>query len=284
MKEKTILLGAHTSISGGLYKAIEEGESIGATAIQIFTKSSRSWFVKKLTEDEIIKFKEIHKKSKIKVIIAHSSYLINLGSPKKDIEKKSVLSLKQELDRCEELNIPYLVIHPGAYLDSDEQTCIKQISKNLDIILKNSIGKTKILLETTAGQGTNIGHKFEQLKTIYDNCEEKDKLGFCLDTCHIFSAGYDISTEPGYEKTIKDFSKILGLKNLYAIHLNDSKTELNSRKDRHENIGQGKIPKKTFSLIMNDKRLEKIPKILETPVEKTQDYEKEIVFLKSLVK
>ncbi|KKP24292.1 MAG: putative endonuclease 4 [candidate division TM6 bacterium GW2011_GWF2_28_16] len=284
MKVKDILLGAHTSISGGLYKAIEEGEQIGCTAIQIFTKSSRSWFTSKLTLKEIEKFKETQKKSNIKIIVAHTSYLINLGSPNKDTEKKSINSLQQELTRCELLNIPYLVLHPGAHLKSGEELCLKKIAENLDLILKESTGKTMILLENTAGQGTNIGYKFEHLKQIRDMAKEKNKLGVCLDTCHVFSSGYDISSPEGYEKVITEFKKIIGLKNLKVIHLNDSKTELNSKKDRHENIGKGKIPLKIFNLIMNDKRLFKIPKILETPVNNFLEYKPELDLLKSMVK
>lgn len=284
MKSKTILLGAHTSISGGLYKSILEGEQIGCDTIQIFTKNSRSWFASKLNPEEIQKFKDTQKNSNIKIIVAHTSYLINLGSPDKEIEKKSITSLKQEFTRCELLNIPYLVLHPGAHLKSGENKCLEQIAKNLDTILKESTGKTMILLETTAGQGTNVGYKFEQLKQILDLANEKNKLGVCLDTCHIFSAGYDISTPEGYENVITEFKKIIGLKNLKVIHLNDSKTELNSKKDRHENIGKGKIPLKIFSLIMNDKRLKNIPKILETPVNNFLEYKPELELLKSMVK
>lgn len=284
MKEKTILLGAHTSISGGFYKAIEEGEQIGCTAIQIFTKSGRSWFAKKITPEEINKFKETLKNSHIKTVIAHSAYLINLGSPKKETEEKSIAGLKLELERCEQLGIPYLVIHPGAHLKTGEEKCLKQIAKNLDSILKKHDGKTKILLETTAGQGTNVGYKFEHIKEILDLSKEKNKLGVCLDTCHIFSAGYDIGSPKGYKKVMEQFSKIIGIKNLKAIHLNDSKTELNSRKDRHENIGKGTIPISTFKLIMNDKRFEKIPKILETPVKIGNEYYEEIKLLKRMVK
>lgn len=284
MKEKTILLGAHVSISGGFYKAIEKGEQIGCTAIQIFTKSGRSWFAKKITNEEIKKFKETLKNSHIKYVIAHASYLINIGSPKKEMEKKSIAGLELELERCEQLGIKYLVVHPGAHLKEGEEKCLKQIAKNLDKILKKHKGKTKILLETTAGQGTNVGYKFEQIKEILDLSKEKNKLGVCLDTCHIFSAGYDIGSPKGYEKVMKQFSKIIGLKNLKVVHLNDSKTKLNSKKDRHENIGKGTIPLSTFRLIMNDKRLEKIPKILETPVKTGDEHSKEIKMLKAMLK
>lgn len=282
MKNKKILLGAHTSISGGFYKAIQEGEKIKATAIQIFTKNNRSWFGKKITLEEIEKFKITLKNSSIKSVVAHSSYLINIGSPKKETENKSVSSLKHELNRCEELEIPYLIIHPGSHLTISAEECIKQISQNLDNILKEYSGKTKVLLETTAGQGTNIGYKFEHIKKIISLCKEKSKIGVCLDTCHIYSAGYDIGTASAYKKTMTQFEKTIGIKNLKVIHLNDSKTEFNSKKDRHASIGEGQIPKKAFELIMNDTKLENIPKILETP--DPNKYAKEIEYLIKLIK
>lgn len=283
MKNETILVGAHTSISGGLYKSIEEGERLGCNVIQIFTKSSRSWFAKKLTPIEIDKFKEVQKNSNIKTVVAHTSYLINLGSPKKEIEEKSIKSLSEELARCEELNIPYLVLHPGAHLKTSEESCIKQIAKNLDSVLRKN-AKTMILLETTSGQGTNVGYKFEHLRQIIDLSNEKNKLGVCLDTCHIFSAGYDISSKKTYDEVIINLKKIVGIRKLKAIHLNDSKTEFNSRKDRHENIGKGTIGLEAFKLIMNDERLKNIPKILETPVVQGDEYKKEIELLKRMVK
>jgi len=283
MKEKGILVGAHISISDGFAKAIEYGEEIGCTAIQIFTKSSRSYSAKKITEEEIQAFKEAQKNSDIKCVVAHTAYIINIGSSKADTERKSVASLKEELSRCEQLGIPYLVLHPGSHLGAGEEKCIKKISKNLDIALAKSTGKTKILLETMSGQGTNIGYKFEQLKQIRDLCKHKKLIGVCFDTCHTYSAGYDFGTPQGYKETFKEFGKILGLTRLKAIHLNDSKTRLNSRKDRHENIGKGKIPPKAFELIMKDKRFAKIPKILETPVdEKLTQHKREIELLKKL--
>ncbi|MBD3231206.1 deoxyribonuclease IV [Candidatus Dependentiae bacterium] len=284
MSKKEILLGAHVSIAGGIYKAITRGEEIGATVIQIFTKSSRSWTAKKLTSNEIQKFKDNWKNSKkIQQVVAHTSYLINLAAKNHSLEKKSIKSLSLELKRCEELGIPYLVLHPGSLVGQTEEEGIKKISQNLDSILKNSKGKTSIVLETTAGQGTSIGHTFEQLKKIRLACKEKNKVGVCIDTCHIFAAGYDISTKKGYHKVMKKFEKILGKKVLKVIHLNDSKGDLGSKIDRHANIGKGKIPKQTFSLIMNDKRFFTIPKILETPVQQEKDFVNEIKLLKKMI-
>ena len=280
MKKKEILLGAHMSIEGGLYKAIERGEENNCTAIQIFTKNSRSWFAKKLTEKDIEQFKDTLKKSSVKMVVAHTSYLINIGAKNPEVEKKSISSLEDELKRCETLEIPYLVLHPGSHVGAGEETCIKQIAQNLDVVLKKFKGKTTIALETTAGQGTNIGYTFKQLKQIRSLCEEKKRIGVCLDTCHIFSAGYDISSPEGYKKVMSEFFTTLGLKVLKVIHLNDSKTKCGSKLDRHENIGKGTIPLKTFELIMNDKRFVDVPKILETP---PSDID-EIKFLRDLVK
>jgi len=282
---KSILLGAHMSISGGLHKAIERAESIDCTTMQIFTKNNKSWFGSKISDEEADLFKQALKKSSLKKIMGHTSYLINIGSANKEVEKKSITALKHELGRCEQLDIPYLVLHPGSHLGAGENRCIKQICKNLDTVLARATGKTIILLETMAGQGTNVGYKFEQIRQIYDGCKQKKLLGVCFDTCHIFSAGYDFTTPEGYEKTWAKFAKIVGMRKLKAIHLNDSKTELGSRKDRHENIGKGKIPKKTFELIMNDKKLSGIPKVLETPsTDGVSEYKREILLLRGMVK
>lgn len=282
---KSILLGAHMSISGGLHKAIERAESIGCTTMQIFTKNNKAWFGGKISDEEANLFKQALKKSPLKKIMGHTSYLINIGSAKKDVEKKSIAALKHELGRCEQLDIPYLVLHPGSHLGAEEDKCIKQICKNLDTVLVHATGKTIILLETMAGQGTNVGYKFEHLKEIYAGCKHKKLLGVCFDTCHIFSAGYDFTSPEGYKKTWAKFAKVIGMRKLKAIHLNDSKTERGSRKDRHENIGKGKIPKKIFELIMNDKKLSGIPKVLETPSSNgMSEYRHEIKLLRKMLK
>ena len=285
MKKNQLLIGAHITISKGFAKAIQIGQSIGCTAIQIFTKSNRMYFAKKLTKKEIVDFKTAQKNSKIEKVIAHTSYLINLCSTKEETEQKSITSLKEELERCEQLGIPYLVIHPGSHMKEGEEKGIKKISQNLDKVLNSADGTTMILLETMAGQGTNIGYKFEQLKEIRNLCKHKKLIGFCFDTCHVYSAGYNIGTKKGFEQTFKDFDKILGLKNLKAIHLNDSKTELGSRKDRHANIGRGNIPKITFQLLMTDKRFINVPKILETPTDSDmEEYKRELNLLKNWAK
>ncbi len=280
-KEKDILVGAHMSIAGGFYKAIEQGEKIGCTALQIFTKNNRTYFGKKITQQDRGKFKETLKNSSVKSVATHASYLINIGSHNADVEKKSVSALVHELERCDQLCIPYLIIHPGSHTGAGEEKCITQIAYNLDKALKKIKNRTMILLETAAGQGTNVGYTFEQLRAIYDQCKQRKRIGFCLDTCHIFCAGYNINTPDGYKKVWQQFEKVLGRSKLKIIHLNDSKMTCGSRRDRHEHIGTGEISIATFKRIMNDPKLKNIPKILETPDE--EKYEKEIALLKKMV-
>ena len=281
--KKNILVGAHVSIAGEMYKSVERALSIGATTMQIFTKSSRSWVAKKLTDQNCEDFKTAVKSSGLSHLVAHASYLINIGTHDGETERKAVDALTDELMRCEQLGIPYLVLHPGSHVGEGIEKGIKQIAKHLDAILQKIDGKTIIALETMAGQGTNLGSTFEEIKTIIDLCEEKKRIGVCLDTCHIFSAGYDISTTDGYKKVMKSFDEIIGLKKLKVVHINDSKTAFNSHKDRHEELGKGSIPLETFKLIMHDKNLENIPKILETPTDDEMKlYCKEIKLLKEL--
>jgi deoxyribonuclease IV len=265
-KKKPLLLGAHMSIAGGLYKSIERGESIGCTCIQIFTKNNRQWFAIPLKEEEIAAFKKAVKNSTlIQQVVAHTSYLINIGSPNSVISKKSVESLSLELHRCEQLEIPYLVFHPGAHLKASIEDCLKLIAKNMNTVLEQNPGKTMLLIENTAGQGSNVGYTFEQLTTIYKNIRNKKRVGFCLDTCHVFTAGYDFRTKETYDELWKQFDQIIGLNKLKVMHINDSKKELGSQIDRHENIGKGAIGLEGFRLLFNDERFFDIPKILETP-------------------
>jgi deoxyribonuclease-4 len=290
MTKKEILVGSHISSAGKLHLAFERGESIDCSTMQIFTKSSRKWFSTKLPEAEVAAFKLSAKKSSIKIVISHAGYLINIASTKSDTLKKSIQSLIDEIKLCEVLDIPYLVLHPGSHLGAGEESGIKQIAHNLDVALdsvadESVSGKSIILLENMAGQGTNIGYKFEQLEAIIDLCKNKKRLGICLDTCHAFAAGYDISTHDGYKKTITDFDKIIGLKKLHAIHINNSFGDLGSKVDRHAPLTEGKIPLETFEWIMNDKNLVDIPKILETPSDSEMKlWAKEIKLLRSLVK
>jgi deoxyribonuclease-4 len=269
-----MLLGAHMSISGGLYKAFLRGKEVGCDTIQIFTKNSNQWKVKDLTEDEITKFKETQKETGINPVVVHDSYLINLGSPEKELLQKSREAFLVELIRCERLGIPYLVMHPGSHVGAGESEGLKQIIDSLNWVIEKAKGyHTKVLLENTAGQGTNLGYRFEHLAEILERVEEKPRFGVCMDTCHTFAAGYDIRTEEGYRKTLEDFDKIIGLNKIKTFHFNDSKKGLNSRVDRHENIGEGCLGLDAFRCFLRDERFKDIPKILETPKDKKNEAE-----------
>ena len=282
-KKQTLLIGAHMSISGGLEKAIKQGDSINCSVIQLFTKNNRQWHAKKLSADEIALFKKAAQESPIKCIVAHASYLINIGSPKNDVAAKSATALRRELERCQELDIPYLVLHPGSHLGHDEQEALERIAHNLDAALEAAPGHTSILLETMAGQGSSVGHTFKQIATIIELSRHKKRLGVCLDTCHVFAAGYDMSTKPNYEKMWQEFDGTIGINKLKVIHVNDSKKEVGSHVDRHEHIGKGKIGINGFKLLFNDERFFDIPKILETPKATLADDEKNIKTLISLL-
>jgi len=258
------LLGAHVSTSGGVEKAPERGFEIGCNAIQIFSKNQRMWKSRPYIEDTDKKFRENCKKYRIKKVIIHTSYLLNLATIDPVKREKTISGLIDEFERGDYLGIPYLVIHPGSAINVSEEEGLSSIVKNVNAILEKKRYKIRLLFETTAGQGKNLGYKFEHFSYLFKNIKN-DNIGVCLDTCHIFAAGYDIRTKKNYERTIFAFDKIIGLKNLFAIHLNDSRTELGSRIDRHENIGEGYIGKEAFSFIVNDERLQNIPMILETP-------------------
>ncbi len=261
-----MLLGAHMSIAGGVDTAIDRGASIGCTAIQIFTKNNNQWHAAKLKPEEIKTFLEKKEAQKIKCVFAHDSYLINLGSPKPDLHEKSVHAFKDEIDRAEQLQLYALVFHPGAHTGDGEAPCIQRIGATLKKILKEKPnGKTKILIENTAGQGSNVGYSFEQIAQILEAAGDDPRLGVCFDTQHAFAAGYDLRTQEGYEKVMKDFEKNIGTKRIQAFHLNDSKKDLGDQVDRHEHIGKGLIGLEAFRCLMNDKRFATIPKVLETP-------------------
>ena len=280
------LLGAHTSTSGGVSKSVDLAEKLGFTAMQIFTKNNNRWFQKPLAEKEIEAFKSKLNNSNIKFVVSHDSYLINLCATNKEILKKSRIAMLDELERCELLGIPHLNFHPGSHLGVGEEDGIKLIAESINIAHDKTKGyKVSSMLETTAGQGTAIGYRFEQLQKIIELVEEKDRMTVCIDTAHIFAAGYDIKDEKNFKKVIKEFDEIIGLERLKCFHFNDSKKELGSRVDRHEHIGNGFIGKEGFANIMNDKKLQKIPKILETPKGKEQLEDLEnLKVLRSLIK
>lgn len=284
MNNQKTLLGAHVSIAGGLQKAIEEAIELECTAIQIFTRNNRRWAFDHLSTEEIEAFLNAKKKSPVRAVISHASYLINLGSTKVDVRKKSIEALEAELYRCHQIKIPYVVLHPGTCAETQEIDCINHIATTLSIVLNNTPSDVSILLENTAGQGSSIGYKLEQLANIRAAVTHKNRLGFCFDTCHGFAAGYDLRTSEKYIAFWGLFDQILGIKNLKALHLNDSKKDLNSHVDRHENIGKGKIGIDTFNLIMRDTKLAPIPKIIETPMETLSDHAKNLAILKNLTK
>ncbi|GBD87572.1 endonuclease 4 [bacterium BMS3Abin03] len=280
------LLGAHTSIAGGVSKAVELAEKLGFTAMQIFTKNNNRWFQKPLDEKEINTFKLKLKKSHIKFVVSHDAYLINLCASDKEILKKSRTAFIDELERCELLGIPHLNFHPGSHIGAGEKDGIKLIAESINFAHDKTKGyNVSSMLETTAGQGTAIGYRFEQLQEIIELIDDKDRMTVCIDTAHIFAAGYDIKNPGNFKMVIKEFDDIIGLERLKCFHMNDSKKELGSRVDRHEHIGKGFIGLKGFSNIMNDRRLKKIPKILETPKGKEQLEDLEnLAVLRSLIK
>lgn len=279
-----LLIGAHMSISGGMEQAIMRGDSIGCGAIQLFTRSNRQWRSSTLTSDEIALFKETaaHARS-VKIIIAHASYLINLASANSDIQERSTEALVDELKRCELLGIPYLVLHPGSGQSDSPNQILSIVAHNINKALQQAEGNTLLLLETTAGQGNSLGRSFEQLAYMYDNIKEKTRIGICVDTCHIFAAGYDISTKAGYMQTWQQFEYFLGYDLLHALHLNDSKKGVGSKVDRHEDIGKGKIGMEGFRQLLQDSHFKNKPKIIETPKEGMDDDKRNIATLISLL-
>lgn len=274
MQNKKLLIGAHVSIQNGFDQAIIRAENVGATCMQIFTKSNRQWNARAITEKQAENFIAQQKKSNIAVVIAHASYLINIGVTSIQTSKKSLHALVEELQRADLLHIPYLVLHPGTLDKSNIEHSLKIIAKNIDLAITQAKPKhTMILLETMAGQGSVAGKTFEELATILKHIKHKKFVGICVDTAHIFAAGYQFRTSADYKKMWAHFKKTIGIKKLKAMHLNDSKTELGSCVDRHEHIGHGKIGATAFKLIMHDPSLKKIAKIIETPKKEDEDAE-----------
>lgn len=259
-------MGAHMSIAGGVDKALLEGKKVDCEAIQIFTKSSRQWAAHPYSKEEIENFCRNQKDSGITTVVAHDSYLLNLGSPDAGLRKRSVRGFIDEMERCETLKIPYLIAHPGAHMGAGEEAGIKTIARSLDETHAACKGyNVTVALEITAGQGSNLGYRFDQIRKMIDAAQESDRLKVCFDTEHAFAAGYDLRTKEGYERTFGEFDKTIGLERIAAFHLNDSKKEFHSRVDRHEHIGKGHIGVEAFRLLMNDRRFWGLPMCLETP-------------------
>lgn len=261
-----LLIGAHTSAAGGVFNALEEGKSIGATTIQLFTANQRQWQTRQISPEVVAQWKETLHRTGLKQIMSHDSYLINLGAPDAEILLKSRRAFAEEIKRCHALNLTYLNFHPGAALKEDRQQCLDRIIESL-LALEPLVaeGETRLLFEATAGQGSTLGCTFEELAYLIQGTHKKIPVGICIDTCHIFAAGYDLSTEQACEATFEEFGRIVGLKWLYALHLNDSKKGCGERVDRHAPLGEGKIGIDCFRWLMRDPRTRALPKYLETP-------------------
>jgi len=276
-------IGAHVSISGGVENAPQNAINVGAKAFAMFTRNQRRWESKPLTEKNITQFKENCKKSGYasKHILPHDGYLINLGHPEEAALEKSRSAFLDEMQRCEQLGLQYLNFHPGSHLNKlQPDQCLERISDSINLALAQTKGITAVI-ENTAGQGTNMGHRFEHLARIIQNVQDKTRIGVCLDTCHTYSAGYDIKTANAFEDTLHQFDKLVGIRYLKAMHLNDSKKIKGSRVDRHESIGKGSLGLDPFKFIMNDSRFDNIPMVLETPDQSI--WEEEIRLLYGLI-
>ena len=264
-----LLLGAHFSIAGGLYKALLRAAEYQCTALQLFTKNASTWKEKTLTEKEIRMFSDTRAQTGIGHIFSHASYLINIAGPDPEKAALSRDALTRELIRCDLLDIPGVVLHPGAHMEDGIDNGIARVADTINRIFDQTPATcTRLLLETTAGQGTGIGHRFEHLADIMEKVADQSRIGVCLDTCHVFAAGYDISSATAYRHTMQTFQNIIGIPRLFVIHLNDAKKPCGSRVDRHAHIGDGYIGASGFAALMNDRRLIDIPKILETPKKK----------------
>jgi deoxyribonuclease-4 len=277
-------LGAHVSASGGVENAPVNANNIGARAFALFTKNQRQWFSNPLTKASIKQFRENCEKFDYQPfqILPHDSYLINLGHPEKEPLEKSRKSFLDEMQRCEQLGLDRLNFHPGSHLKQiGEEESLKIIAESINIVLDKTKGVTAVI-ENTAGQGSNLGYKFEHLSFIIEKVEDKSRVGVCIDTCHAYTSGYNLKTTDGFTETFRQFEKIIGLKYLRGMHINDSKKELATRVDRHENIGKGFLGEDVFMMLMNDVRFDNMPLILETPDESL--WEEEIRRLYALVK
>ncbi len=278
--------GAHMSTSGGVWKALERGRGVECDIVQIFVKNNMQWMGKPFSEEDVALFEKESAASKFSSVFGHTGYLINLGAPASENRERSLKSLIQEIELATALDLPFLVLHPGAHLGAGEEAGIKQIVAGLDeAFAATKKSPVRIALENTAGQGSALGNQIKHIGAIFEGVKKQERLGVCLDTAHFLAAGYDIRTPKGWDAAIGEVSSMVGLKNVLAFHLNDSKTDLGSRVDRHEHIGKGKIGKEAFRHIVNDARFKKHPGCLETP--KSADLHEDVenlATLRSLVK
>jgi deoxyribonuclease-4 len=281
-----MLFGAHCSTAGGPHTALQRAKKIGAEVCQLFVKNNMQWFGRPYTPRELALYANELAADKLACVFGHTGYLINIAAPPSENRDRSIRSLIQEIQLAVDLGLPFLVLHPGAHLGAGEAAGIAQAAAGLnEAFAATKSAPVRIALEITAGQGTCLGHKIEQLAAIYERVKKTERLGVCLDTAHLFAAGYDIRTRKGWNAVMREVNALLGLKQILAFHLNDSKTELGSRVDRHAHIGHGKLGKNAFRHIVNDARFKKHPGCLETPKSKSlrEDIEN-LAVLRSLVK
>jgi deoxyribonuclease-4 len=262
------LFGAHMSIAGGYHQALLAAQAYDCEAVQLFTKNSNQWQAKEITDQDVATFQEALRQTRVRMLVAHDSYLINLASPDENLYRRSLEAFVIEVQRAERLGLDYLVTHPGAHVGSGEEVGLGRVAQALDEVHRRCAGfRVQILLETTAGQGSSLGHRFEHLARLLELTEQAERLGICLDTCHVFAAGYALAPKAAYEATLKEFDQLIGLERLRAFHLNDSLKPLGCRVDRHAHIGRGCLGLEPFRLLVNDRRFRDLPMLLETPKE-----------------
>jgi deoxyribonuclease IV len=261
-----MLLGAHVSIAGGVSKAVENGIRIGCDAIQLFTKNQRQWAAKPYPPEEVEAFRSAYAASGLQGLVAHATYLINTASPDDTAWRRSTAALLDEAQRCDALGVTDLIFHPGAHMGSGVQAGLKRTAEAMqEVIARTEGGRVRLSPETMAGQGSTVGDKFEQLAELLDLVGDAKRTSVCVDTCHVFAAGYDLGTPDGYEETFRMLDRTIGLRRVTSFQINDSKSPLGSRVDRHEDIGVGHIGTSGFGQLMNDARFERVPMLLETP-------------------
>lgn len=275
------LLGAHMPSKGGLGATLRSGKEIGCTAVQVFTSSPRQWYSKPVAPEAVLDFQRAMEETGIRSVVSHDSYLINLCAPDPETATKSFGGLKGEIARCGLYGIPYVVSHMGAYKGQEHAECLVRVAEATKAILADTPDTVTLCMETTAGQGSSLNSRFEELAMILELCGGHPRLGVCLDTCHVFAAGYDIRTEEGFSACFDEFTRVVGFERLKVVHCNDSKKELGSRVDRHEHIGKGFLGEKPFLLLVNDRRFDQIPILLETPDAETM-HEVNLNLLKGL--
>jgi deoxyribonuclease-4 len=276
-----VRLGAHMSIAGGVDRAVERGASIGCDTIQIFLKNNMQWRGKKLSAAEVVAFRERQQTAALRPVFAHSSYLINLAATNRLFLRRSMAALIDEIQRADALGVPFIVMHPGSHMGAGELRGLRQVVRSLNEVFKATRrSAVQVALETTAGQGSNLGHRFQHLADIINGVKQPARMAVCIDTCHVFAAGYDIRTLGGYRNTMRELERTIGSQRVVAFHLNDSKTPLGSRVDRHAHIGRGQIGLAGFRRVLRDRRWRNLPMVLETP--KSADLHEDVENLRVL--